>query len=287
MAVGYLIVLIGGVPGQTGSALLIVVAGVSVSAALLGWIEDLRGLRVAMRAAVQLAIGLAGVAAIVVLSGAPWWLVPLSALGVAAYINVANFMDGVDAISGLHGIVVGGTYALLGLVFHEQWLVIAGAILALSFAGFLPWNLVRGGMFLGDVGSYLLGGSIGIIAVAAITRGVPPIAVLGPVLIYLTDSGVTLVKRILRGERWHEAHRSHVYQRLTTSGLSHVKVSVIVTVASACTGALGLFGALTPIAWPLAVALLAVVVVACLSLGSISARLHNRRDAPDEKATLR
>ena len=284
--IGYSILFVGG-RGQWALALLITIVSVSVSAALLGLIEDLRGVQVAVRAGVQLAIGFAGAAAIVVLTGAPLWLVPLFAVGVAAYINVANFMDGVDAISGLHAIVVGSTYAILGQVVREQWLLIAGVILALSFAGFLPWNLIRGGMFLGDVGSYLLGGGIGIIAVAAIARGVPPIAVLGPVLIYLTDAGGTLLRRVLRRERWHEAHRTHVYQRLAMSGLSHVEVSLIVTGASACTGALGLYGALMPNAWLLAVALLLLVAAGYFSLGAVFARRYSRRCSTEKKAGIR
>ena len=284
--IGYSILFVGA-RDQWAPALLITVVSVSVSAAFLGLIEDLRGVRVAVRGGIQLAIGFAGAAAVVVLTGAPLWLVPLSAVGVAGYINVANFMDGIDAISGLHAIVVGSTYALVGLMLREQWLVIAGVILALSFAGFLPWNLIRGGMFLGDVGSYLLGGGVGIIAVTAIARGVPPIAVLGPVLIYLADAGGTLLRRVLRRERWHEAHRSHVYQRLAMSGLSHVEVSLIVTGASACTGALGLFGALMPNAWLLAVVLLLLFVAGYFSLGAVFARRYRRRCPTGKKVDIR
>lgn len=274
VVVGYAVLL-----GGTDSAelaTLIVIVGVSLAAGLLGWVEDTRGLPVAVRAGMQLAIGLVGAGVIVAQTDGSWWAVPIYAIGVAAYINVANFMDGVNGISGLHGVIVGATYALLGLTAQMPWLAMAGWILALAFAGFLPWNLVQGRMFLGDVGSYLLGGGIAIVAVAAIVHGVPVIAILGPMLIYLADTGVTLVRRVARGERWFEAHRRHVYQRLTDLGLSHLQVASIVVVASACTGGLGLFAALSPEMWVLAAFLMVTIVTGYFSLTSIIRRSRQR-----------
>jgi UDP-N-acetylmuramyl pentapeptide phosphotransferase/UDP-N-acetylglucosamine-1-phosphate transferase/glycosyltransferase involved in cell wall biosynthesis len=230
----------------TEAEVLLIILGVSFAAGLLGWIEDVRGIPVRARATMQLAIGMSGAGFIITSAGTSWWLLPVFGIGIAGYINVANFMDGIDGISGLHGVVVGAFYALLGVSVGVQWLTIAGLILAAAFAGFLPWNLLRGGMFLGDVGSYLLGGGIAIIAISAIAAGMPPVAVVGPLAIYLADAGYTLATRVLRGERWFEAHRGHVYQRLTNFGLSHVKVSLVVGVATALTSTLGLLALLQP-----------------------------------------
>ena len=66
------------------------------------------------------------------------------AVAIAVYINAANFMDGVDGMSGLHGFVVGLTYATIGAMVGAPWLVAGGAMLAAAFLGFLPWNVLHG-----------------------------------------------------------------------------------------------------------------------------------------------
>ena len=220
-------------------AILIVTIGL---AALLGWIEDWRGVSVRIRAGSQLAIGLAGTAALAWAMEQSWWWVPVGGLAIAAYINVANFMDGINGISGLHGLVVGVLYSVSGVLSDHVWLTVAGAVTAAAFAAFLPWNLGRGHVFLGDVGSYLLGASIAGIAVAAFLAGVYVEYLLFPILVYLADTFSTLLRRVRRGERWYAAHRQHVYQRLTDTGLSHVQVSLLVT---GCTLAVGVTGLLT------------------------------------------
>lgn len=239
MVAGYAVLLIHA-PNLPGAGTLIVIIAVSVASGSLGWMEDAHGVRIVGRAIAQLAIGLLGAGFVVFLTGASWWLLPIFGIAIAAYINVANFMDGVDGISGLHGVLVGASYAVLGVAVGFDWLALAGSIVAIAFAAFLPWNLLRGGMFLGDVGSYLLGGGIAVIAVAAIASGLPLIGVLGPLSVYLADTGATLVRRVHRGEKWFEAHRSHVYQRLTSLGFSHLRVSLTVATTTALTSALGL-----------------------------------------------
>jgi UDP-N-acetylmuramyl pentapeptide phosphotransferase/UDP-N-acetylglucosamine-1-phosphate transferase len=239
IVLGYVALLVGAQNGEQFSILLIVL-GVMLAASTLGWIEDFRGVSVRTRAAVQLSIGIAGASSIVVSTGGTWWFVPLFGIAIAAYINVANFMDGINGISGFHGLVVGIFYAVLGTYTGIIWLTLAGSLLAVAFGGFLPWNFVKGGIFLGDVGSYLLGGGIGITAVAAIASGAPVIAVLSPVAIYAADSGMTLAKRVIRGEKWFEAHKSHVYQRLEAHGLSHIQRTTIVAGAGATTATLGI-----------------------------------------------
>ena len=286
VVVGYAILLFG-TRDSAQLTVLLVILGVSLAAGLLGLVEDFRGLPVVVRAGIQLAIGLVGAGVITANVDGSGWALLAYALAIAAYINVTNFMDGVNGISGLHGVVVGVTYATLGVIVEAPWLTVAGLILALAFAGFLPWNLIRGGMFLGDVGSYLLGGGIAIVAVAALAHGVLAVAVLSPIVIYLADAGVTLVRRVFRGERWFEAHRSHVYQRLTDLGLSHVQVASIVATASACTGGLGLLVALSPVFWFGAVFLMVVVVTGYFLLGTALGRMRQYRAIVRQEGTSR
>lgn len=225
----------------TGSrGLLFVLLAVPVAAGVLGLVEDTRGLAVRVRAGMQLILGIGGSAAVIAVTDASWWLLPLFAIGIAGYINVTNFMDGVDGISGMHGAVAGAAFSVVGVITGESWLVSAGLILSLAFVAFLPWNLLRGGTFLGDVGSYLLGGAVASIAVAAYAVGAPLVAVVGPVAVYLADTGLTLGRRIVRRERWLESHRSHFYQRLCDLGLSHVQVAAVVAAATVLASGFGL-----------------------------------------------
>ena len=86
----------------------------------------------------------------------PLWagivLVPYGLLFISSYINVANFMDGLNGISGFHGVIAGLTFAAVGWFTGLSWLLTAGIVLAAGFAGFLPWNLSRRGAFGRDVG---------------------------------------------------------------------------------------------------------------------------------------
>ncbi|WP_166786040.1 UDP-phosphate glycosyltransferase [Cryobacterium lyxosi] len=256
-------------PSVESVTVLRVIVGVSVASAVLGWIEDVRGVSIRVRAGAQICIGLIASSIVVGHAGVAPWLVVVFTIGVAGYINVANFMDGVNGISALHGTVVGVTYAILGVVFELPWLAITGGIVALAFFGFLPWNL-RGRIFLGDVGSYLLGGSISITAVAALAHGVPFLAVIAPLIVYLADAGFTLVSRVIRGRRWSDAHRDHVYQRLTDSGISHFRVALLVTGLSLCAGAIGIWAAVKHLPWPIEIVLLSAILAAYFVWGAVA-----------------
>jgi len=188
----------------------------AVAIGLVGLVEDIKGLRILARAGLQFLIGGALFAYLAFNVGASLLWLPLAALFFAANVNFTNFMDGVNGISGMHGAVVGISFAVMGGLSGLTWLVGLGLIVAISFAAFLPWNLVPPGMFLGDVGSYLLGGVVGAIAIAALAAGLNPLGVLSPLGVYWADAVSTLALRAARGERLFEAHRSHTYQRLAS-----------------------------------------------------------------------
>lgn len=261
IAVGLVLSLLTGLVPVDRSVVLIVLAMLS-AAAVLGWIEDYRGLSIRLRALIQLAIGALGTAALAWTIGQSYWWVPIGALAVAAYVNAANFMDGINGISGLHGVLVGVFYSVAGMLVGQFWLTVAGLVVAAAFAGFLPWNLGRGFVFLGDVGSYLLGASIAGMAVAGLLAGVYLEYLLSPVLIYLADTFITFLRRVRAGDRWYASHREHVYQRLTDVGLTHVQSALVVTVCSALVGAAGFILATAPAPLAIACSLFAAAVVA-------------------------
>jgi UDP-N-acetylmuramyl pentapeptide phosphotransferase/UDP-N-acetylglucosamine-1-phosphate transferase len=254
----------------------IILAVTAFLAAGLGFVEDVRGVPVRIRATLQGAIGLLTSVAIGLQFTQPWWLLVIFAVGIAAYVNVANFMDGIDGMSGLHGVVVGCFFGFLGNIQNLSWLSVAGWIVAAVFLGFLPWNLFRKGTFLGDVGSYLLGAVVAVIATLAVAAGVSALVALAPLAIYVFDTGTTLVRRVLKGERWFEAHRSHSYQRLTQLGIPHLAVASIVALGMVLTGSMGLLVAEQPALWPVLVVGLVIVVIAYLSLPFALASIQRR-----------
>lgn len=201
---GYLVVLIDGQIYTDRSVALSVLLGMFASGAL-GWAEDYRGVSIKVRFAAQLLIGLVVTLSLTLLLGTSYWWVPLGVLALATYVNVANFMDGINGISGLHGFAVGAAYAYAGWVNETPWLVAGGASLAAAYLAFLPWNVRTGkNVFLGDAGSYFLGGAVASMAIAAFLSGIYLEYILAPLLVYLVDTGTTLLRRVLNGEQWYK-----------------------------------------------------------------------------------
>src|SRR6201996_9181838 len=201
-----------------------------------GVLDDLRGLSAKLRLALQLA-GSAAIAALLVTS------IPLPALALAGvallitvwvtgFVNAFNFMDGVNGISASHALIGGLAYACLGEWHQDRFLVAAGLAITLGACAFLPWNIARARVFLGDVGSYSLGAALALLAATAVVRGLPPEAALGPLALYLADTAWTLQRRIRLGERCFEAHRTHVYQRWCDVGWSHQEVTLLTAAAT-------------------------------------------------------
>ena len=243
------------------------VLGGAVLLAGLSWLDDMKGLPSALRFAIQaaaVALGITGLAdAGPVFQGLlPPWLDHLAA-GFAWlwFVNLFNFMDGIDGITGVESVsialglvlcllLLGGQPVALGLA-----LLLAGAVL-----GFLPWNWAPAKIFLGDVGSVPLGYLLGWLLLLAAAHGLWASAVILP-LYYLADATLTLVKRGLRGAKVWRAHREHAYQRAVQGGLGHASVALRVL---ACNLALIALAALAALGWPWLALLGAGLVVAGL-----------------------
>lgn len=253
----------GSEPGAGGAALLLVIAIATAAAASVGWLEDIRGLGIKTRAGLQLAIGAVATAVVALLDPAQdqlWWI-PAGAVAVAAFINVTNFMDGINGISGVQGFLMGGFYAYAGYVNQQPWLIYVGIAVGFAFAGFLPWNLGKNNVFLGDVGSYLLGAAISVTALAAFLSGISVEYVFSPVLIYLADTFVTFLRRLRAGERVYSAHRTHAYQRLTDAPMSHIQATSVVAVATILVSVLGIVAARSSEPIRIGASILCVLVV--------------------------
>jgi len=154
----------------------------------------------------------------------------IAVLAVVWTLNLFNFMDGIDGIAASEAVFVAAGGAALCL-WAGGWsdALAAGFVLAAACAGFLPWNWSPARIFLGDVGSGYLGYTISVLALAATSSN--PVAVwvwliLGGV--FFADATVSLVRRVARGERAQDAHRSHAYQWLARRWGSHRRVTLSV-----------------------------------------------------------
>jgi UDP-N-acetylmuramyl pentapeptide phosphotransferase/UDP-N-acetylglucosamine-1-phosphate transferase len=213
---------------------------------LLGLLDDLRGVSVFSRLALQAAGAILVAAVFVSALPLPVYTLTIVAAAVAAwlvgFVNAFNFMDGVNGISGAHALIGGVAYACLAGWRRDGFGVAAGLALAAGACAFLPWNAVRARVFLGDVGSYAIGGALAVLAARLVMLGVPAEAVAGPVALYLADVAWTLQRRIRSGERWLEGHRTHVYQRWCDAGWSHAEVTVLTSALSVLLCLLGVLG---------------------------------------------
>jgi Fuc2NAc and GlcNAc transferase len=191
------------------------------------------------------------------------WAIPL----VVGTTNVYNFMDGVNGMAGLTGLVAFGLMAGLCSLLGNQQLALLCVGVAAACLGFLPWNLRRhAAVFMGDVGSTTLGFSFAVVMVA-LAKSQPATLSLSPLLLapFYGDALLTFARRAVHHERLSDAHRSHAYQRLANElGWAHVWVSCVYAAAEAIIGALvlallGRHGLAIPGLWIIVIVALATV----------------------------
>lgn len=199
--------------------------------ALLSWFDDrLRGLPIALRlgaqaAAVALGLALLPLDASLFGGAVPLWLDRLVCfLAWLWFTNLFNFMDGINGITGTQTAAIGFGLAALALL-DAVALPLGGLALIAAAAGlgFLPWNWGRAKVFLGDVGSVPLGYLLGGLLLHAALQGQWAAALILP-LYYWLDATITLLRRLLRGEKIWQAHRQHFYQQASRKFGNHAAV---------------------------------------------------------------
>jgi Fuc2NAc and GlcNAc transferase len=157
-------------------------------------------------------------------------------------LNLFNFMDGIDLITGIQTFTtcLGAAILLVVSTDSDLWLLVA--VMAAAIFGFMYFNLPPAKIFLGDVGSGFIGFTIGAISLV-VGKNEPLVAWAMIILlgVFVTDATVTLLRRLLTREHVYVAHRTHAYQHLSKKLNHHLPVSVGV-------GAINLFF-LLPIAW--------------------------------------
>ncbi len=194
--------------------------------AWIGWLDDKSSLKASTRIVFHI---IAAILAVHLLTPAETTLaVKLFAVfWVTWSINFYNFMDGLDGLAGAEAVVIalGAGYisGRLGLLapLTVAWVTAAAAL------GFLFWNWPPAKIFMGDAGSGFLGYVFGCLAIgsgAGWNGGFSTYLLL--LALFWFDASFTLIKRILRGEKFWEPHRQHLYQQAAQKGYSHLEITL-------------------------------------------------------------
>ena len=248
----------------------------AVGIALISWLDDHRSLSAAVRLTAH---GTAAVVAIVecgpieqmpLVGGNTLFLppavgFPLTFLWIVGLTNAYNFMDGIDGIAGLEGVIAGSSWAVAGALSLQPLPTWCGALLAGGCLGFLIHNWHPARIFMGDVGSAFLGYLFAVLPL--VWRGAPAAGLAIGVLVvwpFVFDTVLTFIRRARAHQPLLRAHRSHLYQRLVRTGLRHDSVTVLYAALATSGGLLGITWLSRPafaaIVGPIAVTVLAMML---------------------------
>lgn len=221
--------------GLLEPTLTIALAGSGLAVALIGFADDHRPLAARWRLLVHFS---AVLWALYWLGGAPTLTVSGFTLGpgliggtlITLYLvwllNLYNFMDGIDGLAGVEAVCAGVGGSVLFALTGQAGAALAALCIAAAAAGFLAWNLPPARIFMGDVGSGFLGVVFGVLSLHAAHLD-PQLLWAWPILLgaFVVDASCTLLRRLLRGEAVHLAHRSHAYQHAARHFGSHLPVT--------------------------------------------------------------
>jgi UDP-N-acetylmuramyl pentapeptide phosphotransferase/UDP-N-acetylglucosamine-1-phosphate transferase len=185
---------------------------------------------------------------------------PVTALAWLWFINLFNFMDGMDGLAG-------GEAAFIGIGLFLAGGPVAPLLLGVAVLGFLVWNWSPAKIFLGDVGSIPLGYVLGFFLIETVTQGRWAISLLLP-LYFLVDASLTLLRRLLRREKIWQAHREHAYQTAVQNGRSHAATASGIMLANAALLVSAV--CITPFS------ILAALIVGALTIAALFAWLYRR-----------
>ncbi len=207
---------------------LAVIFACSIGLAVVGVTDDIRPMEALPRLVLQLiAVGILIVALpaeLRIIPLLPWWVERvLLLLGCVWFVNLTNFMDGIDWMTVAEVVPLTAalaTFGLLGALPEDATLV--SLVLCGAMLGFTPFNKPVARVFLGDVGSLPIGFLLSWLLVLLASRHLTAAALLP--LYYAADATVTLLHRLIKGEQITQSHRSHFYQRATDNGFSVMEI---------------------------------------------------------------
>ncbi|MFK7730480.1 MAG: glycosyltransferase family 4 protein [Pseudomonadales bacterium] len=196
--------------------------------ALMGWIDDRFAVSRRIRAAVYLFCAILFVNGIS--DNNSFWVLLALAVFVFAFVNAFNFMDGIDGIAASQVLFYAVAFIVVCTGPLEMDLQSLLILLATISAAFLFWNWSPAWLFMGDSGSLFFGFLLAATAVYA--AEISALSLLSSLILlasFIADSSVTLLSRLLNGERIQDAHRTHLYQLLARKWGSHARVVILYT----------------------------------------------------------
>ena len=224
----------------------------------ISFLDDLKSMPIAARFGVQFAVVGLSLAYFPLPLAFVSWLPHGVAIIIAGFfllwfINLTNFMDGIDGITGSETISIATGIAIIAVLYHlPPYLTSYSLILVAVAAGFLVWNWHPATLFMGDVGSIPLGFMLGWLLLYLAACGFIAAALILPGY-YLADSTLTLIKRLLAGKKIWQAHSEHAYQVAVRNGRSHryvvmviglVNTQLILLAVLSTTGSVAMWGSL-------------------------------------------
>ncbi len=199
-----------------------------IPVALIGYLDDIKGVKIYWRFMVQLLSATWSIAMLGVLHSFSD-VIPILIL--VALINFYNFMDGIDGIASIQGIFMTAVAGVILLMKNHLGMSLLCFTVFAALIGFLYWNWHPAKIFMGDVGSGFLGFFSGTLMFSTSAQyKIPVMFWLILMAVFLCDAGCTLLYRMLKKKKWYLAHREHVYQRLVQSGWEHSQVTLLVGV---------------------------------------------------------
>lgn len=194
---------------------------------LTGYLSDKFNISIVTRLSIQIVISMLmvvfiGMIRFPVFQNMPFLGVIITLIWITGLANIYNFMDGIDGLAAVQGIVLGAAAIVFGIALNNHFIMFFGAAIAGAVLGFLRLNITPAKIFMGDTGSYAIGFIAAAITLFDNRLFVPVAIVMGT---FLFDTTITLIRRVVNGERWYEAHKSHFYQRALKLGYSHMQIS--------------------------------------------------------------
>ena len=243
----------------------ICIAPAAFMMAATGWWDDHKSLSARLRFSIQLAVSFY----LIWCAADSGWLqgaltMLIACLLVVWMTNLYNFMDGSNGMAGLQGVYAACVLAWLFHIAGDEAFSTISILLAACCVGFLPWNLGRARVFMGDAGSLALGfifSALLLYGAGTGAFGLPVVLML--MLVFLTDSTLTLLSRVMKREQWYTAHRQHLYQRLIACGWTHGRVALVYQAINLTLVFPGIVIAINfpALAWPVTLFLVVVVVL--------------------------
>ena len=158
-----------------------------------------------------------------------WFGYVIAAFYLVWMLNLYNFMDGIDGLASVEAICACVGACLVYWIAGHSSLAIAPLVLAMAVLGFLVWNFPPAKIFMGDAGSGFLGIILAVMSLyAAWTNPLFLWAWLILLGVFIVDATFTLIRRLLRGDKVYEAHRSHGYQYASRKYGSHRAVTLAI-----------------------------------------------------------